>query len=308
MKLEYFSGLAVAVFFACAIASDVAHGENPSKVNYEKFPQYREFLERNNGSKFLAACYPVLLQEMEGTLGAGQMAREAGGSNPLTLEQRTEASNLASAVTELNCACWGTEFEKRATMGSEFLDKITLGLEATQNFELALAGMPPIVLFQFGMAVEECSKQIATVEGEEKYRISSGGPGPTVSAPSPPSIAPAGEQEGVGAAPAAKEVPEHSTIPKPSFDCTKAGNDAEREICSSVSLSDLDRQLSSLYRCTSAATTSDDQKAYLRAGQLAWMRTRNSCGNDSSCIATHYNHRIEEIASSRLARENCISE
>ena len=75
---------------------------------------------------------------------------------------------------------------------------------------------------------------------------------------------------------------------KPSFSCAKAQTPTERAICKSETLSRLDVQLSNLY---AAARRTRHAKRYKQT-QRAWLKKRNACGSNASCLEQRYRERI----------------
>ncbi len=70
-----------------------------------------------------------------------------------------------------------------------------------------------------------------------------------------------------------------------SFDCKKASNFAEREVCSDKELSKLDDKLSVLYK--KIKKTAGDW----RKSQLLWLQERNNC-KTKQCLLTAYQTRV----------------
>ncbi|MBU2870402.1 lysozyme inhibitor LprI family protein [Colwellia sp. E2M01] len=70
-----------------------------------------------------------------------------------------------------------------------------------------------------------------------------------------------------------------------SFDCKKAGNYAERVICTSEKLSSLDDELSVLYKKL------NNSEGDWRESQLTWLKDRNSC-KTQECLLTTYQTRV----------------
>lgn len=70
-----------------------------------------------------------------------------------------------------------------------------------------------------------------------------------------------------------------------SFDCKKAGNFAEREVCADKELSMLDDKLSALYK--KIKKTAGDW----RKSQLLWLQERNNC-KTKQCLLTSYQTRV----------------
>lgn len=77
-----------------------------------------------------------------------------------------------------------------------------------------------------------------------------------------------------------------------SFDCSKAGTQIEKAICSYPELSALDEQLASAYR---AATVTAADQSQLKQGQRTWItQVRDKC-EDTSCLALAYQNRINDL-------------
>ena len=76
----------------------------------------------------------------------------------------------------------------------------------------------------------------------------------------------------------------------------KSLNAAERTICASQSLSDLDNQLSTIF--ASALKSVGKQRARLQKTQADWVRvTRNGCNDDDICLTDVYQRRIAIVRS-----------
>lgn len=76
-----------------------------------------------------------------------------------------------------------------------------------------------------------------------------------------------------------------------SFDCAQASSPPEKAICAESRLSELDEQLAYSYKGTAAAVADLDR---LKAGQLAWLKSRNQCP-DNACLLNAYQRRIREL-------------
>lgn len=77
-----------------------------------------------------------------------------------------------------------------------------------------------------------------------------------------------------------------------SFDCSKASTAVEGSICANATLSELDIQLSTAYK--NARATSADPAA-LQKEQLAWIKNRNTCRANVSCLTESYRLRIQQL-------------
>lgn len=81
-----------------------------------------------------------------------------------------------------------------------------------------------------------------------------------------------------------------------SFDCTKAGTQVEKLICSTAVLGELDVALSTNYKNIRASNIGDSAGADLLQTQREWMRQRNTCSS-ADCIERIYRKRLDEICS-----------
>ena len=95
--------------------------------------------------------------------------------------------------------------------------------------------------------------------------------------------------------------PEPAVVPasvaaayKPSFECAKATNFAEKAVCADVTLGRLDGALAANYRHLLAADLGDGPRGELRAAQKAWLVERNKCA-DNGCLVAMYRKRIDQI-------------
>jgi len=77
-----------------------------------------------------------------------------------------------------------------------------------------------------------------------------------------------------------------------SFDCSKAGTDVEHLICDNEMLSQLDEQLSDLYK---QALKDESSKAELKKNQIAWLKNRNKC-KDKLCLSGAYRRKIGSLS------------
>ena len=84
----------------------------------------------------------------------------------------------------------------------------------------------------------------------------------------------------------------------PSFSCARAANATERAICASPALSALDRAVEQAF--ASANTRAGSGAANLRQEQTAWLKSRNACGANPSCIRERYEERGRNLAAAAL--------
>ncbi|WP_323815835.1 hypothetical protein [Cellvibrio sp. NN19] len=75
-----------------------------------------------------------------------------------------------------------------------------------------------------------------------------------------------------------------------SYDCTKAGNKTEREICENYQLAQLDIELSSKYQILKNSSVSN-----IKENQINWIKKRNKCLNNTVCIFHSYLQRVVEL-------------
>ena len=76
------------------------------------------------------------------------------------------------------------------------------------------------------------------------------------------------------------------------FDCNKARSSTEKTICNTTSLSDLDEIL--VLSFNKVVASSADAKA-LKTIQQAWLKNRETCASNVSCITQAYTSRISEL-------------
>lgn len=94
-----------------------------------------------------------------------------------------------------------------------------------------------------------------------------------------------------------------------SFDCKKASNFAEREVCADKTLSSLDEQLSALYEKI------NNEQGNWRESQLFWLKERSNCKTKQCLLATYqervsfFKHVLRNIVKKRttLAELNEVS-
>jgi uncharacterized protein len=75
-----------------------------------------------------------------------------------------------------------------------------------------------------------------------------------------------------------------SIFAKPSWCSFSHLNKTERTICANKTLSDLDNRLAKVYGANKAKNSDNEQ--------IEWLKKRNKCGSDISCIKKEYNNRI----------------
>lgn len=86
--------------------------------------------------------------------------------------------------------------------------------------------------------------------------------------------------------------------PQPSFDCVKASSAAEKAICGSVQLASFDRSVNWSYQVAyDDVKHNGDNPSSLVSSQRAWLRKRNACGSNASCLLTTMKQRLGELSS-----------
>lgn len=83
-----------------------------------------------------------------------------------------------------------------------------------------------------------------------------------------------------------------SVIHASSFDCASAATPAEKAVCADPYTSSLDEKLGLLWRTTLSSVA--DQKA-LKADQRQWLKQRNQCATDISCLRRQYLMRLKAL-------------
>ncbi|RQR54624.1 DUF1311 domain-containing protein [Burkholderia sp. Bp9140] len=84
------------------------------------------------------------------------------------------------------------------------------------------------------------------------------------------------------------------------FDCTKAASPTEKAICADAGLSSLDGQLAGAWK---KALAKGGDTAALKAAQLKWLKQRDRCGNDASCLGDRYRERLASLNGAPLAAD-----
>lgn len=79
-----------------------------------------------------------------------------------------------------------------------------------------------------------------------------------------------------------------------SFNCRRAGTATERAICGNLGLNDRDVRMAQLYDILRRLVPMGTRGAIMDR-QSAWLRERNRCGGDRSCIGQAYDRRIREL-------------
>jgi len=81
-----------------------------------------------------------------------------------------------------------------------------------------------------------------------------------------------------------------------SFDCAKANSVTEKAICADGKLSKLDSDLSVTWKNASDVAIAP---AAMKSSQLQWLKLRDACGADISCLSARYNERLAALVSTQ---------
>ncbi|WGM37899.1 hypothetical protein [Caulobacter sp. NIBR1757] len=79
-----------------------------------------------------------------------------------------------------------------------------------------------------------------------------------------------------------------------SFDCRRAATATERTICANLGLNDRDVRMAQLYDIVRHLVPMGTRGAIMDR-QAVWIRERNRCGGNVSCIGQSYDRRIREL-------------
>ncbi|WLH34265.1 lysozyme inhibitor LprI family protein [Pseudomonas sp. FP2196] len=77
------------------------------------------------------------------------------------------------------------------------------------------------------------------------------------------------------------------------MDCTKASNVVEKTICANTGLYELDTQMGEVYRQLMKASV--ETRPQLKGTQRLWLKTRNECAEDISCLDQRYRERLKSL-------------
>ena len=100
-------------------------------------------------------------------------------------------------------------------------------------------------------------------------------------------------------------------VAQPSFDCRKAGSEAEKLVCSDERLSQLDQRLAQTYKAAVSAAETLDAGADaalkdLRASQRGWIKGRDECWKAQDlrdCVESSYLIREGELVATWFLRD-----
>jgi uncharacterized protein len=80
----------------------------------------------------------------------------------------------------------------------------------------------------------------------------------------------------------------------PTFPCSRAQTEAEKRVCASGDLAELDRQLGAGYKQLRQSLEPGQREA-LKTQQNVWRERRDRCGNNEVCIAVAYTQRLADF-------------
>ncbi|MFJ2484040.1 lysozyme inhibitor LprI family protein [Pseudomonas sp. NPDC087598] len=75
------------------------------------------------------------------------------------------------------------------------------------------------------------------------------------------------------------------------MDCTKAANTVEKTICANTGLYELDTQMGAVYRDLMKASV--ETRPQLKGTQRLWLKARNECVDDVSCLDQRYREQLK---------------
>jgi uncharacterized protein YecT (DUF1311 family) len=81
--------------------------------------------------------------------------------------------------------------------------------------------------------------------------------------------------------------------PRPSFSCSSGKTAAELTLCRSVSLAAFDRSVNAAFR--RSLERQGDGGIRLRSEQAEWLKRRDACERDESCLSRTMRERIDEL-------------
>ena len=77
-------------------------------------------------------------------------------------------------------------------------------------------------------------------------------------------------------------------------DCSKANSPSERTICRSYDLGQQEARMATLFGVATSLVAMG-QRGDIQDAQRAWLKTRESCGSDTACLAKAYDARIRNL-------------
>ena len=78
------------------------------------------------------------------------------------------------------------------------------------------------------------------------------------------------------------------------IDCSKADSAASVAVCRSYPLGQAEARMATLYGIATALVAMGERGAIADA-QIQWLKAREACRDDASCLASSYRGRIQEV-------------
>ncbi|WP_448950060.1 lysozyme inhibitor LprI family protein [Labrys neptuniae] len=78
------------------------------------------------------------------------------------------------------------------------------------------------------------------------------------------------------------------------LDCAKAASSAEKAVCGSYALGQVEARMATLYG-VSMSLVAMGQRGDIGEAQQAWLKTREACGADIACLDKVYAERIGRL-------------
>jgi uncharacterized protein len=79
------------------------------------------------------------------------------------------------------------------------------------------------------------------------------------------------------------------------IDCGKASSPAERTICRSYPLGQAEARMATLFGVVTSLVAMG-QRGDIGDAQRNWLKQRNACGDDTTCLARAYQSRIDALS------------
>ncbi len=79
-------------------------------------------------------------------------------------------------------------------------------------------------------------------------------------------------------------------------DCAKARSATEKAICGTYSLGQAEARLATLFGIATSLVAMG-QRGDISDAQRRWLKVRDGCGGDVSCLASAYQGRIDDLSS-----------
>jgi uncharacterized protein len=78
------------------------------------------------------------------------------------------------------------------------------------------------------------------------------------------------------------------------LNCSKASSPAERTICRDYDLGQQESRMATLFG-TATSLVAMGQRGDIQDTQRAWLKKRDACGNDVTCLSKTYDARIRDL-------------